>query len=168
MAMLPNEITMLKAVSMNVDDKHVLIASEQYHTEKTDQGKRNKAKSLYRWFAKVKTIDGWKSYIDDLRKDENRLVNHKIPNDNVDYFLNLGNSSSKGTLADWLEIKLKKAKSWEDGQKHLKGWKKKSSSYSPKDGYETENYKAENGDIVSLANQKQLLEHVDQNLSRIV
>ena len=172
MAMLKNEISMLKAVSMYVDDKHILIATEQYHTEKTDDNKRNKDKSLYRWFAKVMSADAWKTYIDELFSDAQRLKTHRIPNDTCGYDLCIGKSTSNYDVASWLQTKINKTVSWEIGQKKLKGWKNKTANreehYNPKAAYDNEAYVAENGDIVDLTDKDALLKHINQNLTKRV
>lgn len=172
MAMLKNEISMLKAVAMKVDDKHILIATEQYHTEKTDDNKRNKDKSLYRWFAKVMATEDWQAYIDDLFTDEKRLDSHKIPNDTCGYFLCIGKSSSNYDIASWLQTKVNKAASWEVGQKKLNGWKsktpKREEHFNPKAAYDTKGYIAEDGSLVDLTDKEALLKHVNQNLTKPV
>lgn len=166
--MLPNEIEMLKSVPMYIDDKHIMIVSEQYHAEKTPDGRRNKDKSMYRWFAKIKTVEAWNAYIKDLFSDEKRLEKHIIPNDTCGYDLCVNKSTTNGAIADWLTTKIKKVLSWEDGQKKLKGWKNKTSChdecYDPNIAYDTDGYIAENGDTVDLTNKDVLLNYVDQNL----
>ena len=172
MSMRKDEMEMLKAVSMKVGDNHIMIVTEQYHAEKTDDGKRNPQKSMYRWFAKVLSIDEWQAKIDDMFSDEKRLERYKIPNDNLDYYLTCNKDSTNYSIANWLENKVKKAKSWEDGQKILKGYKNKTANhdalYNPGAVYPVEGYKAENGDLINITDVDALIKHAGQNLVKYI
>lgn len=168
MAMLKDEMEMLKAVSMKVDDNHIMIATEQYHTEKTDDGKRNSKKSMYRWFAKVLSIDDWNAKLEDMFSDEKRLEKYKIPNDTLDYCLVCNKSSTNYSVASWLETKIKKALPWNEGLERLKGFKKKTdkreAGYNKIAAYDVVGYTAENGDVIDITDADALLKHVGQNL----
>ena len=170
--MLKDEMEILKGVAIKVDDNHTMIVTMQYHTEKTDDGHRNSKKSMYRYFTKVFTNDQWQKKLDDMFKDENRLKKYKIPNDTSGYYLVCNKDSTNYNVASWFETKLKKTKSWEDGQKILRGFKNKTANhdefYNPKAVYEVSGYTAENGDIVDITDSDNLIKHVGQNLIKYV
>ena len=168
MAMLKDELHILKAVAIRVDDSHVMLATVQYHTEKTDEGKYNKSKSFYRWFAKVLADKDWEAKFDYMLDDAHRLDKYKIPNDTTGLYLCCKNSTTNYDVGDWLQAKVSRALSWEDGMKRLAGFKTKTANraegYNTNAAYDTVGYKAENGDLVDITDKDSLLKHVGQNL----
>ena len=166
--MRKDEMEIIKAVSMKVGENHIMIATEQYHAEKTDEGKRNQKKSMYRWFAKVLTKEEWQAKLDDMFSDKKRLERYKIPNDTLDYYLACNKDSTNYAIANWIQTKLKKVVSWEDGQKRLTGFKNKTDKhnefYNKGAVYELSGYKAENGDIIDITDADALIKHAGQNL----
>lgn len=168
MAMLNDEVAILKAQSIEIDENTILIVTQQYHTEKNAQGKTDRAKSKYRWLARVFTKDDLKKTIDFYYSDAQRLQKSRWPNDPDPWYLCCGNDCSGAVVGKFFENKLKKTRSWEDGQKFLAGWQTQTANrvgaYNAGAVYPIENFKAENGDIVSLADKKALLAHVGQNL----
>ena len=168
--MLKDEMEMLKSTSMKVDDSHIMVVAMQYHSEKTDQGKRNTKKSMYRYFAKVLSIEDWQKKLDYMFSDEHRLEKFKIQNDPSGYYLVVNKDCTNYNVANWLEGKIRKVKSWEDGQKILKGFKNKTASheaqYVEKAKYLVDKYQTENGDVLDITDVDALLKHVGQNLIR--
>lgn len=170
MAMLPDEISLLKSVMVEVEPGTALLVTMQYHTEPNSLGKTDRSKSKYRWMARVFKIEDLKKKIDWLYEDANRLNRFKWPNDPWPYFI-CANDSENGRIADWLSVKLKKLRSWEDGQKILKGWEtqtaKRAAGYNLAAKYETEDYLDESGNKVSLTDKDALLARVGQNLWKL-
>ena len=168
MAMLKDEVQMLKATPIRVDDSHIMLVTLQYHTEKTDDNRRAKGKSFYRWFAKTMSDKDWEARIDYLMDDVRRLEKYKIPNDPSGLYLCCKNGVTNYETGDWLGMKINKAMSWEDGMQHLKGFKKaaakRAEGINPNAVYDTNGYVAENGDIVDLTDKEDVLKHVNQNL----
>lgn len=168
--MLKDEIQVIKAVSMEVDPNTVLIVTLQYHTEAKaeDASKVDRSKSFYRWGALVMDKEHIASEIQTRMLDKNRLERGKWPNDKIPYYLCIDNDSKNSTIANWLNLKLKKTVSWEIGQKILNGWKKKTASrpegYVPNAKYRIDGYVCEDGFVVSLDNKEELMKHVNQSL----
>ena len=172
MAMMKDELVMLKATSLKVDADHTAVVTYQYHSEKTDDGKQNRPKSFYRWFAKVLPNSEWKAKIDYMFDDEHRLEKFKIPNDSSGLYLCMGKSSTHYDVATWLDRKIRKAMTWEDGLKQLNGFKTKTPNraegVNANAAYDLVGYTAENGDVVDITNKEDLLKHLGQNLIKYI
>lgn len=168
MAMLKDESALLKSIMLRIDDNNILLVTEQYHTEPNEFGKTDRSKSKYRWLARVFTNDSLKTFIDTLYDDANRLNRFRWPNDPDPWYICAGNDSTNGVIARWLETKLKKIKSWDDGLKFLDGWetatKKREAGYNLAAKYETEDYLDEDGNKVSLKDKDTLLKNVNKTL----
>ena len=159
---------------MKVDDSTVLLVTLQYHTEKSEDNHRIKDRSFYRWFAKAMSVEDWQKRIDYLLDDANRLEKYKIPNDTSGMFLSCKNNASEYpdvsnyAFGSWIERRFKKPLSWEDGQKQMQGFKKKTDKrpegINANAVYETTGYVAENGDTVDLTSKESVLSHLNQNL----
>lgn len=168
-AMLKDEIAILKAVMMQVDDNTAMLVTLQYHTEKNpDTGKLDRSKSYYRWLARVFKLDDLKAKIKWCMQDENALAKFKWPGDTSPWWICAANDSNNKTIGKWLNTKLKKLKTWNDGQLALKGWQsktaKREAGYNEAAKYETEGYLTESGSTISLTDQKAILENVGKNL----
>jgi hypothetical protein len=166
--MLKDESSLLKSMMIRIDDNHILLVTQQYHTELNDQGKTDRSKSKYRWLARVFTDDSLKDLIKTMYDDANRLNRFRWPNDPDPWYICVGNDSTNAIGANWLSMKLKKLRTWEDGLKFLDGWqtetKKREAGYNLAAKYETEDYLMENGEKISLKDKDALLKCVDQNL----
>ena len=111
MAMLNDEIAVIKAQSLKVDDDHIMIIAEHYHTEKNALGKTDRSKSKYRWIARVFDVDSLKKLIDYFYSDEHRLEKGRWPNDPDPWYLCVGNDSTGAAIGKFFENKLHKTKS---------------------------------------------------------
>ena len=167
-SMLKDEITILKAVSIKVNDDVVLLATYQYHTEENEFGKNDRSKSFYRWYARVDSIENYKKLIAEWTSDEHRLEKNSWPNDNLPYRILVNKGVDKYSLAKFFATKLKKAVDWETGIKLLNGYKHKTAKseahYHAGANYEIEGYDAEDGTKVNLDDKEALLRHIGQNL----
>lgn len=167
MAMLKDEAKVVKSTMMKLNDETALLVFRQYHTETNEFSKVDRSKSKYRWLARVIKIENIISSIKWMREDANRLQKCKWPNDPWPWYLCIEYPENY-KVADWLAIKLKKIKSWEDGQKQLAGWETKTKTrpegFNKTAAYETEGYHDEAGNIVSLTNRESLLKLIGQNL----
>jgi len=168
MAMLKDEIQLLKSIMIRLDQNHVLLVTDWYHTEKNDMGKTDRSKSKYRWLARVFTDDELKKMISTMYDDANRMNRCRWPNDPDPWYLCVGNDSTNGVVANWLAIKYKKVKTWEDGLKLLHGWetktKNRDAGYNLAASYDIVDYLDESGNKVSLEDKDTLLKLVGQNL----
>ena len=170
MPMLKDEITVVKSMILSLDKDIAMLVTYQYHTEKNEFGKVDRSKSKYRWIARVFKTEDLVKKINWMREDANRLNKFRWPNDPWPWFTSAG-YPEHWKIADWLATKLKKIKSWEDGQKFLAGWetqtKHRPAGFNPNAKYEIDGYLDENGKEVSLSDKKALLECVGQNLIKI-
>ena len=167
MAMLKDEITLLKSASVQIDGDHMLLATYQYHSESGKNGKTDRSKTFYRWLAHVFKIEDLQKWIDELLSDEHRLEKFSWPNDKLKLHL-CTSDSTNAAVGEWLDTKLRRCKTWDEGQKQLQGWQtptaRREGKFNPSAKYEIEGYTAENGDTVSLSDRDALLAHVGQNL----
>lgn len=162
--MLKDVFTILKAASFKVDDTTMCIATLQYHTEQNEDNKTSRAKSRYRWLARVVDIEEAAQLVVELNSLEHRLERWKWPEDpSWDGFIATDHSTN-GKFASWLRLRLKKCVAWDDGQKLLKGWKKKDDSYNLNAAYDTEGYQTESGELVSLTDREALKKQLGKNL----
>ena len=167
--MLKDEIQVIKAVMMELDNDNVVLVTQQYHTETNPEtNKVDRAKSLYRWVARPMTKDSLKKMIAGYLDDANRLNRGKWPDDKLDFFLCIGNGSENWRIGNFFQNKLKKLRTWEYGQKVINGWEAKTANrdegYNPSAKYVIEGYVADNGDKISLTDKDALLKHIGENL----
>jgi len=126
--------------------------------------KGNRAASRYRWLARVCDVQAVKDQIAFLKADANRLLGWKWPDDPSWDGKICTNDSTNSRAAAWLQLKLNKAVSWEDGLEIFKGYKKAQKAYNLKAAYETEGYSASDGSVLNLTDKAALLAHRGQNL----
>lgn len=164
-----NEMAILKAVTIKLDDNTRLIATLQYHTERDDAGKIIHAKSRYRWLARVDTVENINKCIAEYKLDENKLKPWRWPNDpSWDGEILYDKSTTLGSAAKWLRLRLKKEVDYDFGIKCLDGWQKTKNAYNVTAAYDTEDYIATDGSTVSLKDKAALLSRVGQNFVKNV
>ena len=161
-----DEMTILKALSIKLDDDNIMIVTLQYHVEKGNRGA-----SRYRYLGRVCRIEDLKKEIEELKKPENRLNGWKWPNDPSWDGKICTNDSTNDRAADWLKLKISKAIDWDLGQKVLQGWKTPTKKfpegvYNPRAKYETEGYVCTDGTAVSLTDKETLLQKIGQNFAK--
>ena len=170
MAMLKDEVTVVKSVMLKLDDSTAMLVTYQYHTEKNEYNKVDRSKSKYRWFARVFKIEDLVKKINWMREDANRLSKFKWPDDTWPWYVSAG-YPEHWKIADWLMTKYKKMKSWEDGQKVLAGWetgtKHRKEGFNENAKYEVDDYTDSAGNKVSLTDKAAMLAHVGQNLMKV-
>lgn len=167
MAMLKDEATILKSLMIKLNDDTAMLVTYQYHSERDEYNKVDRSKTQYRWFARIFKIEDLANKIKWLYEDANRLSKFKWPDDPWPYYIT-AKYPENYVIARWLATKLKKIKSWEDGQKMLSGYtaktKKHAGGYNFNAEYRIDGYKDANGQEVSLTDREALLARVGQNL----
>lgn len=163
--MKADEMVILKAVSFKLDDETMCIATYQYHVEHDEAtGKVMRAKSRYRWLARVMKIADVREQVAWHHDDCRRLEKWKWPDDpSWDGCIALNDSSNEKASA-WLACRLKKLVDWEQGQKLLRGWKAREQEYSRSSAYELDDYQTEDGEMISLTDREALKKQVGKNL----
>ena len=175
MSMLKDEVTVLKSVMMNLDSELKMLVTYQYHVEADPLDpagkKKDRSKSKYRYLARIFKTDDLINKINELREDSNRLSRFKWPDDPWPWYVCAGYSDN-WKVADWLATKLKKVKSWEDGQKILSGWKSGTKTrlegINEKAKYEIDGYQDDAGNLVSLTDLESLKKLVGKNLIKLM
>lgn len=169
MAMLKDEVSILKAQCIQVDDSTAVIVTQQYHTEPNEQGKTDRQKSKYRWIGMVAKIADIKKLIADLSSDANRLKKWRWPNDPDPWYICSSNESAGYAIAKFFENKLKKMRSWEEGQQFLRGWetqtKNRDGAYNSGAVYPTD-FKTVDGVPVDLTDKDSILKQVGKTIYR--
>lgn len=167
LSMLNDEIAVLKSLMIKLTDDTAMLVAYQYHVEHDENSKVDRSKSKYRWIARVFKLEDLSNKIKWMFDDKNRLSKFKWPDDPLPYYTTC-KYPENGTIAKWLATKLKKIKSWEDGQKILVGWKNKTKKhaegYNDKAKYQIDGYLDEAGNSVSLTDKEALLKNVGKNL----
>lgn len=170
MPMPKNEIAVVKSLLISLDANTSVLVTYQYHTESNEFGKVDRSKSKYRWMARVFKNEDLVKKINWMREDANRLSKFVWPNDPWPWNVSAG-YPEHWKIADWLTSKLKKIKTWEEGQKFLAGWetktKHRAERYNANAKYEVDGYLDEAGKPVSLTDKDALLKRVGQNLIKI-
>ena len=169
--MLVDEISMLKAVMVKLDESTAVLVTLQHHSEAGENGhKFNREKSMKRWIARVDTIDNFKKLIKDLAEDAVRLDKCVWPGDKLGKHICMGNNSTNARFSEFLETKLKKIKTWDEGLKVFDGWQtktpKRQAGYNLNAKYDTEDYLDESGAKVSLRDKDALLKRAGTNLTK--
>lgn len=171
MAMLKDEITIIKALCVNVTDDVAMLVTLQYHTEQNNSGKVDHEKSKYRWYARIVKTPEFQAEIRKLMDDSVSMNKHFWPKDPDPWCICINNSNTNKNAARFYALKLRKAVSWEEGLERLKGFTpktaKKPGGYNQNAVYETTGYKADNGDVVDLTDKEALLAHVGQSLYKV-
>lgn len=169
MAMLNDEIEILKSLMIQLNDETAVLVTKQYHVECNDHSKIDRSKSMYRWMARVFKIEDLKSKIKWMMDDANRNVKFKWPNDKWPWYVK-AKYPENYYVAEWLACKLKKMKSWDDGQKFLAGYqtktKKRAAQFNKNAAYAIDGYLDEAGNTISLSDKNALLACVGQNLMK--
>ena len=169
MAMLKDEVSVVKAVMMEVTDNVIFLVNEHYHTEvNPETGKIDRSKSFYRWVGRADTKENYRKLIAWYMDDSRRLERGKWPDEPTPYFFCVGKGSENWRIGNYFETKMKKLRSWEDGQKRLHGWETKTVNrdcgYNPGALYVIEGYKDPDGNVVDILSKEEVLKHVGQNL----
>ena len=157
MALKPNEMAILKAVSVNLDPDTVMVLTLMYHTELqsgptaivNSKGKTpiDRSKSQYRY-------EGFIAKKADL---EAKIADAKAnPQDpwlwpNLKDFCIMGTPvSSRKDEAHWLNLKLKKAVDWPTAQKILDGWKKSTNDFKDSRKYDKTGYTTDTNQALDI------------------
>lgn len=162
--MKADEMQILKAVSIKVNDDVLMIVTRQYHVEEDPAtGKKDHSKSRYRWLARTYSIPELKDRIRDMNSDAKRLEAWHWPNDPSWDKKMFTKDSTNYAGAKWLTLKLSKAVSWDEGMKALKGWDKKDNAFHANKAYELKGYTATDGSVVDIDDKEAILKRVSQN-----
>lgn len=171
--MQSDEMQLLKAATVRIDENTVLIHTLRYHTEPHDKNSvepRDRTKNRYQWIARVQTIDSIKKTIEDLKDPARALVDFKWPDDpDWNGVICFNKSRTNKTAARWLEVRTKKILDWDIGMKVFDGWQKggkRAGETNPAAAYETEDFTAPDGTKVSLRDKATLLKYVGKNLTK--
>lgn len=167
--MLKDEIQVVKAFLMEVDDDTVALVSEHYHTEIDEStGKTDRAKSMYRWVARAWKKDEYRKMIAWYLDDSRRLERGKWPDEPLNYYFCVGNGSENWRIGNFFQTKLNKVRPWEYGQKVLQGWQTKTDNrdegYNPGSKYITEGYVAPDGKVYDVTDKETFLKNIGVNL----
>ena len=182
--MRPDQMEIVRAVSVKLDEDTVLVLSYQYHTEKdpdalphpiTGKQPNNRAKSRYRMIGFVAGVKEIKSQVETLRTDAYRTKEWKWPADpNWSGSILYMKDSTNYAFANWLRLKLRKAVSWEDGQRLMRGYKKQTDKgsqdfgkyvvFTPNAVYDMKGYSCQDGSTVDLTDREALLAKKGQTL----
>lgn len=165
--MKPDEMQILKAASIKLNDDTIFILTQQYHTEQvrdefTGKTKTDRTKSKYQMRGYITKIDDLKNMIKTMMQDANRLEKWYWPGDKD---FTLGDNYFG---ASFLSCKLKKALPWEIGSLQLQGHvirkKKPTGDVNLNAVYKTDDYICDNGDVISALDKDALLAHVGQTI----
>jgi len=182
--MQKDELEIVRAVSIKLDDDLAFVLSYQYHTEKDPDdpaGRRNdRSKSRYRMMGRVMRISAMEKAVSTLHEDANRMLPWKWPDDpswqgRILYMKDSNNEA----FSNWLRLKVKKLVPWDIGMKILAGFKKDLSLpkdkirklgaeaytvFTPNAVYDTEGYTCSDGSTISITDKEALKSKAGQNV----
>lgn len=179
MAMMANEMEILRALSAKLDDETLFVMTYQYHTVKDPSDPKGRktirSQSRYRMLGRVERISGLEAKMAELRKDENRLSPWKWPDDpSWDGKILYAKDSTSAGRANWIRLKIAKALEWEDALARMAGFKKDTDPKSPTYGkyavktagaeYDLKGYSCSDGSTIDLDDRTALLQRAGQNI----
>lgn len=179
MAMKPDEMEILRAVSAKLDDDTLFVMTYQYHTEKDPddpKGRKTiKAKSRYRFLGRIEKIADLEAKMAELRRDENRLSPWIWPDDpGWDGRILYSKDSTNAGRSNWIRLKLAKSLEWEDALALMAGFKKDTDRKSPTFGryvvktpgteYDLKGYACSDGSVVDIDDRTALLQRPGRNV----
>lgn len=164
-----DEITLLKSHMIDLGDGLAVLVAYQYHVEKTEHLTKDSSKSIYRYIARVDSLENFKKDAATMLSNERRLEQSFYwPDDPMPYKFVANKGTDNYSIGTWLNTKIKKLRSWDLGQKILKGWKNETKShpeeYDPKAAYEIDGYVDAEGNTYSLTDLEALKKLVGKNI----
>lgn len=166
--MKPDEMQILKAVSLKPAEDVLLVVTYQYHVENDPAtGKKDHSKSKYRWLARAYSIPELKLRIQDLNSDAKRLLPWTWPDDPTWDGKMLTKDSTNYDAARWLTLKLSKALPWDEGLKFLNGWDKKQNGFNANKKYDLKGFTATDGSTLDLDDKDAVMKHVNQTFCKL-
>lgn len=165
----PDEMALLKATSIKLNNDVVALVTYQYHTEKNEFGKVDHSKSKYRYMVVIDTIANFKALAQKLTSDEYALGRFQWPGDFEKWFFYYGHGRAE-EVGNWLSKQIRKANSWDKAQKILEGWtftaSNKDGKFFPNSKYLTDNYVNSLGEAISITNHEEMLKHIGETFIR--
>lgn len=183
-----DEMEIIRALSVKLDENLVFCVTYQYHTEKDGfdpEGKRNdKSKSRYRMIGRVDTVENLENAVREAHMDQNRVNPWKWPDDPTwdGKILYMKDSTNEGR-SNWIRLKIKKAVTPEEALRIFAGYKKdvkavneakrKGRKLRPEEAYgvfvknavyETEGYTCSDGSTVDITDFETLKTKKGQNV----
>ena len=158
MACKLNEVTILKAQSVKLDNDTALLLTYMYHTAEKEARKAGTDKSFYRYEGRIAKISDLKTEIHDLMQDAVALKPYAWPTKskswNPDWFLGYkGSQTTNKEAAKWLRRQVNKMISWSDFLDLAKNGVKKTAkgikSY-PSARYDLTDFELEDGTVLNL------------------
>lgn len=119
MACKPNEVSILKAQFVKLDDDTTMILTYMFHTADKEARKAGTDKSFYRYEGRIAKMTDLKKEVHDLMQDDVALKQYVWPTKskswNPDWFLGYyGSKTTNKDAAKWLRRRTSKLMSWTD------------------------------------------------------
>lgn len=138
-----SEIALFKGVATMLDPDTIFTLAYFIHTERG-----NSAKSEYVYIGRIDKVTDLKNEIADMASDAKRVGKWSwkaLPNyETVQY----AGDDSNARGAKWLNMRIKKAVSWDMFCKILDGWKESKQAYSENAKYASIDYVTEDGTVI--------------------
>lgn len=162
MALKPKEIAISKSCSVKLDADTIAIIAHVYHT--ADRKSIPDDQSWYKYIGRVAKIKDLEAEIKEKKSMDHRLEawTWDSPAWPSDWFFGYDDGNTKGKEARWLNMKLKKAMSWDSYIKLVRDGIKlvactgKEKRY-PGGAYETKAYRDPDGNLYDIISRDDLL-----------
>ena len=167
MSLKPKEIAISKAVSVKLTDDMIAIVAHVYHT--ADRKTNPNDTSWYKYVGRVAKISDLEAEIATLKDPANRLNawHWECPAWPADWFFGYDDSNTQAKASRWLQMKIKKALTWDayvklvkDGIKHVASLGKEKAY--PGGMYDVEGYQDFKGVTFDITDKEALISHCGQ------
>lgn len=172
MACKTNEIAILKAASVKLDDETMMLLTYMYHTPEKEARKSGE-KSFYRYEGRVMKIADFKAEIAELKSDERSLQPWVWPTKSEwwkpEYFLGYDAENNNAKAAKWYQLRINKMVDWPTFLKMAKEGIKmtaKGPKTYPSARYDLDSYVTEDGESLNIDSPETMLKLVGKTFGK--
>lgn len=165
MACKPNEVVILKAAAVQLNDDTMMLLNFMYHTA-DKEAKKAGDKSFYRYEGTVMKINDYKAKLDEYKSDAHAMETWTWPTKSEwwkpDYYIAYYGDKTKKMASKWYKLRLNKMMTWENFMKLAKDGIKMTAK-GPKSydtaRYELNDYATDDGIKFDITSPDEMIKH---------